>query len=452
MNVIILAAGKGKRMNSVLPKVLQKLANKPMLEWVLDAAEGVSEAGEPVVVIGHGAEKVKEYFDGRPVKYALQLEQKGTAHAVAQALPLLENKEPVLVLYGDGPLITTETLRNFATLTGNEVGLLTMDLENPTGYGRILRNKAGDVVGIVEEKDATDEQKKIKEVNTGIVIIPGDKLAEWLAKVGCNNAQGEYYLTDLIGLAAAEGQKIQTLKLDDHWEAEGANDKSQLHNLERALQRKLANRLLEQGVGLADAERIDIRGELTCGKDVFIDVGCVFEGKVVLEDNVKIGPYCVIKEAVIGKDTTVEAFTHIDHASVATNNKIGPFARLRPGANLSDDVHIGNFVEIKKSNVGTGSKVNHLSYIGDTDMGSKVNIGAGTITCNYDGVNKFRTVIEDDCFIGSDTQLVAPVRVGKHSTVGAGTTVTKDVPEDCLVVRRAKTITIEGWPRPTKKS
>lgn len=451
MNVVILAAGKGKRMNSFLPKVLQRLGNKPMLEWVLDSAETLLQGQSPVVVIGHGAEQVREYFADRPVKFALQAEQKGTAHAVAQAIPILENNESVLVLYGDVPLISPATLEEFSKQAGDEVGLLTVELDNPTGYGRILRDETGEVIGIVEEKDASDEQRKIKEVNTGIMIIPGDKIKGWLSQVGCTNKQSEYYLTDLIGFAAKEGVKIHTLKTKDHWEVEGVNDKTQLQRLERALQRKQAAKLMAQGVGLADAERIDIRGSLTCGKDVFIDVGCVFEGDVVLEDNVRIGPYSVIRSTKICAGTVVDAFSHFDKAVVGESAKIGPFARLRPGAELSEEVHVGNFVEIKKSVIGKGSKVNHLSYIGDCDMGSNVNIGAGTITCNYDGVNKFRTVIEDDCFIGSDTQLVAPVTVHKHSTVGAGATVTRDVPEDCLFVRRAKPVTIPGWPRPTKK-
>lgn len=450
MNVVILAAGKGKRMNSVLPKVLQRLGNKPMLEWVLNSAEDLLKGQSPVVVIGHGAEQVEQYFADRPVKFVLQSEQKGTAHAVAQALPHLENEEPVLVLYGDVPLISPSTLEALSKQAGDEVGLLTVELENPTGYGRILRNEQGQVIGIVEEKDADDEQKKIKEVNTGIMIIPGKKIKGWLSQVGCNNKQNEYYLTDLIGFAAKEGVEIHTLKTADHWEVEGVNDKTQLQRLERALQRKQAAQLMSQGVCLADAERLDIRGSVKCGKDVFIDVGCVFEGEVVLEDNVRIGPYCVVKSTRIGAGTIVDAFSHFDNAVVGSSAKIGPFARLRPGAELSENVHVGNFVEIKKSIIGKSSKVNHLSYIGDCDMGANVNIGAGTITCNYDGVNKFRTVIEDDCFIGSDTQLVAPVTVHKHSTVGAGATVTRDVPEDSLFVRRAKPVTIPGWERPTK--
>ena len=367
-----------------------------------------------------------------------------------QALEAINPEEPTLILYGDVPLISTETLSALEETADGGFSLLTIELDNPKGYGRILR-KEGKVVGIVEEKDASEEQRAIREVNTGFMVLPSKEMKRWLGSLKNDNKQQEYYLTDLVAMAAAEGREIKTFKAQDAWEVEGANSKVQLEVLERAFQLRQARELLEKGVRLADKNRIDIRGTLTCGKDVFIDVGCVFEGDVVLGDNVVVGPYCVIKNTTVGSGTVIDAYSHFDQASVGEIVKIGPFARLRPGTTLSDEVHIGNFVEIKKSEIGKGSKVNHLTYIGDTTMGSGVNIGAGTITCNYDGANKFRTVIEDDCFIGSDTQLVAPVKVGKGATVGAGTTVTKDVNENALVISRVRQTEIKGWKRPVKK-
>lgn len=423
MNIVILAAGLGKRMYSHLPKVLQPVGGKAMLKHVVEAARRLPDAGKIILVVGHGSEEVKEAMADQPVTFVLQKEQKGTGHAVQQALEAINPDEPTLILYGDVPLISTETLSALEKTAGDGFALLTIDLDNPKGYGRILRED-GKVIGIVEEKDASEQQRAIKEVNTGFMVLPSKEMERWLGNLKNDNKQQEYYLTDLVAMAAAEGREIKTFKAQDAWEVEGANSKVQLEGLERAFQLRQAKELLEKGVRLADKNRIDIRGSLTCGKDVFIDVGCIFEGDVVLGDNVVVGPYCVIKNTKIGDGTVIDAYSHFDQAVVGDTVKIGPFARLRPGTALSDEVHIGNFVEIKKSEIGKGSKVNHLTYIGDTTMGSGVNIGAGTITCNYDGANKFRTVIEDDCFIGSDTQLVAPVKVGKGVTVGAGTTVT----------------------------
>ena len=434
MNIVILAAGLGKRMYSHLPKVLQPVGGKAMLKHVVEAARRLPDAGKIIVVVGHGSEEVKEAMADQPVTFVLQKEQKGTGHAVQQALEAINPDEPTLILYGDVPLISTETLSALEKTAGDGFALLTIDLDNPKGYGRILRED-GKVIGIVEEKDASEQQRAIKEVNTGFMVLPSKEMERWLGNLKNDNKQQEYYLTDLVAMAAAEGREIKTFKAQDAWEVEGANNKVQLEGLERAFQLRQAKELLEKGVRLADKNRIDIRGSLTCGKDVFIDVG----------------PYCVIKNTKIGDGTVIDAYSHFDQAVVGDTVKIGPFARLRPGTALSDEVHIGNFVEIKKSEIGKGSKVNHLTYIGDTTMGSGVNIGAGTITCNYDGTNKFRTVIEDDCFIGSDTQLVAPVKVGKGATVGAGTTVTKDVNDNTLVISRVKQTEIKGWKRPVKK-
>lgn len=450
MNIVILAAGLGKRMNSAFPKVLQPIGGKPMLRHVLDAAKKLSEKGKTIIVIGFGANKVKEELKDEDVTFVLQEEQKGTGHALMQAMGEINPNEPTLILYGDVPLISAETLEDLIKTAGSDFGLLTIELENPTGYGRILREE-GKVVGIVEEKDADASQRAIKEVNTGFMVLPSCRLSKWLKGLKNNNKQQEYYLTDLVAMAAREGMRIATSRAQSQMEVEGANNRVQLERLERAYQAAQAEKLLEHGVCLADKNRIDIRGVLHCGKDVFIDVGCVFEGVVSLGDGVTVGPYCVVKNSTIDASTKIEAYSHFDGAAVGKNVKIGPFARLRPQAVLANEVHIGNFVEVKKSSVGEGSKVNHLSYIGDTTMGSKVNIGAGTITCNYDGVNKFRTVIEDDCFIGSDTQLVAPVKVGKGATVGAGTTVTKDVNDGVLVISRVKQTEIKGWKRPVKK-
>ncbi|MFN4148239.1 MAG: bifunctional UDP-N-acetylglucosamine diphosphorylase/glucosamine-1-phosphate N-acetyltransferase GlmU [Rhodocyclaceae bacterium] len=437
MNVVILAAGQGKRMRSLLPKVLHPLAGKPMLSHVLDTARAL-EPEKICVVYGHGGERVREALDAPDINWAKQEPQLGTGHAVMQALPLLNvtaavAPAPTLILYGDVPLIRVATLRRLIAAAGDDkLALLTAQLDDPHGYGRIVRVN-GRVVRIVEEKDADDAERAIREVNTGILVAPADALARWLPQLSNRNAQGEYYLTDVVALAVAEGMEVVTAHPSENWETDGVNSKSQLARLERIHQRNLAEALMEAGVTLADPDRIDVRGELICGRDVFIDVNCVFEGRVELKDGVRILPNCVIQDAVVGPGSI-----------------IGPFARLRPGTVLAEDVHIGNFVEVKNSTIAAHSKANHLSYIGDTTMGSRVNIGAGTITCNYDGANKHRTIIEDDVFIGSDTQLVAPVTVGRGATLGAGTTLTRDAPPGELTLSRAKQVTVPGWKRPVK--
>ncbi len=450
MNIVILAAGQGKRMHSDLPKVLQLVAGRPMAERVVSAA--LKAGGAPVVVVvGHGGDLVRERlssFDG--VEFTRQAQQLGTGDALKCALPALDLGEAqTLVLLGDVPLITPESIKALCEKAGEGVGILTLILEDPTGYGRIV-TKDGRVQRIVEQKDATEEEKAIREVNSGIMVLPTAKLADWLGRLGNSNAQGEYYLTDVIEMAVKEGVSVISYPVSDPDEVMGVNSKRHLAAAERAWQKREAGRLLDQGVTLADPSRIDIRGEVVCGRDVFIDVGCVFEGKVELGDRVYVGPYCVIKDSSFAADTQVQAYTHADGAAVGKTAKIGPFTRLRPGAELADETHVGNFCEIKKSTVGRGSKVNHLSYIGDTTMGVRVNIGAGTITCNYDGVNKFRTEIGDDVFVGSDTQLIAPVKVGDGATLGAGTTLAKNAPAGELTISRVRQITIPGWKRPSK--
>lgn len=466
MNIVILAAGQGKRMKSALPKVLQTLAGKPLLQHVLNTAldlQGKSAKTGPIVVVGHGAVDVKQFLqtaseqDSRfdKVTTTLQAEQKGTGHALLQALPKLDVNEPTLVLYGDVPLTSKKTLSKLAKLADGVRGqdsalaLLTRNLSNPTGYGRIVRDIDGSVKEIVEEKDATPAQKRLQEINTGIMVLPTNSLKRWLKSLRASNAQGEYYLTDVIAMAVKDGVPIRTTQADAEYEIVGVNSRDQLAALERVHQLNQANVLMDAGVSLADPARIDIRGTLECGTDVFIDVGCVFEGCVTLAAGAKVGPYCIIRNSVIGKNVTIHPFSHIDGAKVGTNSLIGPYARLRPGADLSNDVHIGNFVEVKNSKIAANSKANHLAYVGDSIVGSRVNIGAGTITCNYDGVNKHQTIIEDDVFIGSDTQLVAPVRVGRGATLGAGTTLTKDAPPNQLTVSRAKQISLQ-WQRPVK--
>ena len=454
MNIVILAAGQGKRMRSTLPKVLHPIAGRPMLEHVLASVKALAGNHETVLVLGHGGKFVQEFLSKTAfqAKTAIQSEQKGTGHAVLQACDQLSDDPVTLILYGDVPLIQTETLEQLAQLAeSGGLGLLTQNMANPTGYGRILRNQDGDVSGIVEEKDANTEIRQINEINTGFMALPTEKLKHWLKQLKPNNAQGEYYLTDVIALAVAEGVPVYTTQASNDWETVGVNSRAQLADLERVWQRELANRLLEAGVTLLDPSRIDIRGELQCGTDVQIDIGCVFEGKVVLGSGVSVGPHCVIKDAVIDANVKIQAFSHIDQAVVGAGSVIGPYARLRPGTVLAEEVHVGNFVEIKNSDVGAGSKANHLAYVGDATIGKKVNIGAGTITCNYDGVNKYRTIIEDEAFIGSDTQLVAPVTVGKGAILGAGTTLTKDAPANQLTVTRVKQVSL-NWQRPTKKS
>lgn len=449
MNIVILAAGMGKRMNSALPKVLHPIAGKPLLGHVVDTARTLAPQSL-TIIYGHGGEIVPERMQAADLRFAKQEPQLGTGHAVMQALPLLDENFPTLVLYGDVPLTTSASLQRLISAAGHDkLAILTVDLEDPTGYGRIVR-EAGQIVRIVEQKDASAEERTIREVNTGIMVIPTKSLKQWLATLSNNNAQGEYYLTDIVARAVADGVAVVSAQPDAVAETLGVNSKPQLAELERIHQGRLAQVLLAQGVTLADPARIDIRGSLKCGRDVSIDVNCVFEGNVELADGVNIGPNCVISNAQIAEGAQIKAFCHIEDAVIGAQSQIGPYARLRPGTVLSEDVHIGNFVEVKNSSVAAHSKANHLAYIGDATVGSRVNVGAGTITCNYDGANKFRTVIEDDVFIGSDSQLVAPVTVGKGATLGAGTTLTADAPPGKLTISRTRQTTITGWQRPQK--
>ena len=449
MNIVILAAGQGKRMHSNLPKVLHPIAGKPLAQHVIDTARRL-DPEKLIVVYGHGGEIVRSMLQADDIAWAEQAQQLGTGHAVAQAVSQLGTAGQTLVLYGDVPLTTVNTLKRLLQAGKDGLSVLTVNLDNPTGYGRIVRDAAGNMVSIVEEKDATTEQKAIREVNTGIMAIPTARLGEWLGKLKNDNAQGEYYLTDIVALAVAEGLPVRTAQPAGEWEALGVNSKVQLAELERQHKRNLADQLLVAGVRLADPARIDVRGELSHGRDVSIDVGCVFEGKVELGDAVEVGPYCVLKNVKVGAGTRIAAFCHFEDAVIGPDGVLGPYARLRPGTELGPEVHIGNFVEVKKSRIAAQSKANHLAYIGDAEIGQRVNVGAGTITCNYDGANKHLTVIEDDVFIGSDTQLVAPVRVGRGATLGAGTTLTKDAPPETLTVSRAKQLSLAGWQRPQK--
>ena len=450
MEVIVLAAGQGKRMRSVLPKVLQPLAAKPMLAHVLDTARTL-EARRIVVVYGHGGEVVREALDAPDLAWARQDPPQGTGHAVQQAMPLVEDGDTALILYGDVPLIGVPTLQRLMAAAGDrQMALLTVHMADPTGYGRILRDPAGQVTRIVEEKDATPDERRVTEVNTGILAAPVERLRHWLANLKNDNAQGEYYLTDIIAMAVADGLDVVTTQPDAFEETLGVNNKTQLAELERIHQRNIARSLTDAGVTVIDPARLDVRGSLECGRDVEIDINCVFEGTVVLGDGVRIGANCIVRDATLGAGTRVAPFSQIEDTITGEACIIGPYARTRPGTVLGNDVHLGNFVEVKNSTIADHSKANHLAYVGDADIGQRVNVGAGTITCNYDGANKFRTVIEDDVFIGSDTQLVAPVRVGKGATLGAGTTLTKDAPAEQLTVSRAKQISLAGWQRPVK--
>ena len=449
LDVVILAAGQGTRMRSTLPKVLHRLAGKPMVRHVIDTARGL-EAERTHVVVGHGAEKVREALADCEVHFALQAEQKGTGHAVAQALEGL-GEGKVLVLYGDVPLIRRETLAGLLDgVDDDHLGLLTVTLADPTGYGRILRNAEGEAVAIVEHKDASQTELAIAECNTGIMAMTAAQLRRWLPRLSADNAQGEYYLTDIIAMAAAEGVRIVTAQPADPLEVEGVNNRLQMARLERAHQLATAERLMADGVALIDPARIDIRGTLTCGHDVEIDVGCVFEGNVELGEGVRIGPHCVIRDSHIGAETVIEPHSVIEGTVIAGRGRVGPFARLRPGTRLAVGAKVGNFVETKNAEVGEGSKINHLSYVGDARLGRDVNVGAGTITCNYDGAHKHRTEIGDGAFIGSNTALVAPVSVGSNATVGAGSTISKDVADNALAVSRGRQISKADWPRPSK--
>jgi bifunctional UDP-N-acetylglucosamine pyrophosphorylase/glucosamine-1-phosphate N-acetyltransferase len=448
---VVLAAGQGKRMHSALPKVMHPIAGRPMLAHVLATARQL-EASRIVVVVGHGAEAVRAAFPGVALHWAEQREQLGTGHAVLQALPHLPPSGIALVLYGDVPLISRETLAGLLSASGEgALALLTQEMEDPAGYGRILRNAQGAVTGIVEERDATPAERAIRETNTGILAAPVVRLAKWLARLDNRNTQGEYYLTDIIAMAVADGVAIVTRAPRLEHECRGVNSKADLAALERGHQMKQAKDLLEAGVTLADPARVDIRGKLACGREVAIDANCIFEGAVSLGDNVTVGANCIIKDATIGAGTAILPFTMVDGATVGANARIGPYARLRPGTVLADGVHIGNFVEVKASSFGEASKANHLAYVGDASVGRDVNIGAGTITCNYDGAAKHRTVIEDDVHVGSDVQLVAPVTVGKGATIAAGATITKDVPPGGLALTEKKQIFRSGWARPRKK-
>jgi bifunctional UDP-N-acetylglucosamine pyrophosphorylase/glucosamine-1-phosphate N-acetyltransferase len=451
LEIVILAAGQGKRMYSDTPKVLHGLAGRSLLGHVLHCVQSLKPAAIHVVY-GHGGNQVRAAFAGTDIRWAQQAEQKGTGHAVAQAMPAVSDQATVLVLYGDVPLIRPDTLQGLLSAAGrNSLALLTAELDDPGAYGRIVRDKSGKVVRIVERKDASPEEVAIREVNTGFLAAPAAKLKKWLANLRNNNAQGEYYLTDIIAMAVSEGVAIDTRAPGDVSEILGVNSKEELATLERTYQRQQAERLMLQGVTLRDPARFDLRGELTCGRDVVIDVNVIFEGKVVLGDRVQIGPNNVIRDCHIGDGTTVLPSCVMEESTVGRECRIGPFTRLRPGANVADHVHLGNFVEVKKSDIGEGSKINHLTYVGDTTVGKKVNIGAGTIVCNYDGAYKHRTVIGDNVFIGSNTALVAPVTVGDGATIGAGSVITKEAPAGELTLSRAPQQTRTGWKRPQKK-
>ena len=449
LEILILAAGKGTRMRSDLPKVLHKLAGKSLLGHVVDTAHALG-ATQTCVVFGFGGEAVPQAMGDDKLTFVLQAEQHGTGHAVKQALPQLSDDSVTLVLYGDVPLTHPATLKPLvAAAKAGKLGLLTVTLVLPDGYGRIVREN-GKVTRIVEHKDASPAERAIQEVNTGILAVATRHLKKWIAGLKNDNAQGEYYLTDIIASAVRDGVVIDTYQPSFEWEVLGVNSKAQLASLERIHQNEIAQALLNDGVTLMDPARIDVRGTLTCGRDVVVDVNCVFEGQVQLGDSVQVGANCVLRNASVAAGTRIDAFTLIDDAQIGEANRLGPFSRIRPGTTLAREVHVGNFVEIKNSQIDEGSKINHLSYVGDTTMGKKVNIGAGTITCNYDGANKHRTVIEDEVFVGSDSQLIAPVRVGKGATLGAGTTLTKDAPAGELTISRAKQHTLIGWQRPAK--
>ena len=450
LSIVILAAGQGTRMRSPLPKVLQPLAGVPVLAHVLEVARALG-ADDVCVVYGHGGAAVQAAFPDPGLRWALQAEQLGTGHAVQQAMPGTPDENRVLVLAGDVPLLTVATLRRLLDETPDaDTAVLTVDMDDPTGYGRIVREEGG-VRRIVEQKDANDDELAIREINTGVILAAGNSLKEWLGQLGNDNAQGEYYLTDIIGLSVQNAVAVHGIKADSQIEVMGINDKKQLAEAERALQMRRVEALMRDGVGFADPARVDIRGTLTCGKDVYIDVNAVFEGDVQLGDGVSIESNNLIRNSSLGAGTVVHSNSHIEGATTMENCEIGPFARLRPGAELASDVKVGNFVEVKKSTIAAGSKVNHLTYIGDSEIGVDVNVGAGTITCNYDGANKHKTKIGDGAFIGSGVQLVAPVEIGANATIGAGSTISREAPAEQLTVARARQKSIDGWERPRKK-
>jgi bifunctional UDP-N-acetylglucosamine pyrophosphorylase / glucosamine-1-phosphate N-acetyltransferase len=450
LEIIVLAAGQGKRMRSQLPKILHALAGRPLLAHVL-AAAGALAPRKIVVVHGHGAEQVRAAFADAKVEWVLQAEQLGTGHAVQQAMPRISQDAQVLILYADVPLVRPATLKKLVDHGRDGLAVMTAELADATGYGRIVRESSGNVARIVEHKDASREELAIREINAGFMATSARLLSGWLGKLTNRNAQKEYYLTDIVTLAGAEGLPVRGVKVDEAWEVAGVNSKRDLAELERRFQKNEAERLLSEAVTLADPARIDVRGELTCGNDVVIDVNCVFEGRVALADGVRIGPNCVLRNVSVGANSEVLAFSHLEESDVGARCRVGPYARLRPGTRLAEEVHIGNFVEVKASRIGKGSKANHLTYLGDSEIGSAVNVGAGTITCNYDGVGKHRTVIEDDCFIGSDATLVAPVRIARGSYIGAGSTINKDTPAGQLTVARARQVSIPSWKPPKKK-
>ena len=449
LNIVILAAGQGTRMKSSLPKVLHPLAGIPLVQHVINTSKELKPKFINVVY-GHGGELVQKQINEPAINWVLQEEQLGTGHAVAQVSDYLNDDELVLILYGDVPLINIDTLADLLNQASDGISLLTAHLDIPQGYGRIVRDVSGRVKNITEEKDATDDIKKIHEVNTGILAVKANLLKNWLNKLDNNNAQKEFYLTDVIAMAVKDNFTVHTTQPENEFEVMGINNRIQLSELERHYQKEQANKLMAGGITLADPMRVDIRGKINHGRDIFIDVNAIFEGNVSIGNNVSIGANCVIKNSSIADDVEILPMSILDNAVVGAGSKVGPFARLRPGAELSENTHIGNFVEIKKSFIDIGSKVNHLTYIGDSTVGKNVNIGAGTITCNYDGANKHQTIIEDDVFVGSATQLIAPVKIGKNSTIGAGSTITTDVAEDELAITRAKQKNIQGWKRPTK--
>jgi bifunctional UDP-N-acetylglucosamine pyrophosphorylase/glucosamine-1-phosphate N-acetyltransferase len=451
LSVVILAAGQGKRMKSDLPKVLQPVAGRPMLAHVIRCAREL-EPDAIHVVFGHGGERVREVLAEEPVQWVLQAEQHGTGHAVMQAAPAVPDDHRVLVLYGDVPLTQAETLRTLLEAAGKDrLALLSVRLSDPSGYGRVLRDNAGGVYRVVEEKDATRKERAVDECNTGLMALGAGQLKGWLSKLSNDNAQGEYYLTDIVAMAVRDGVKVEAVVAPTVAEVLGVNDKLQLAQVEAEHRRMQAGRLMLAGVTVVDPARLDVRGEVTHGRDVVLDVNVVLEGRVVLGDRVRVGPNVILRDCEIGADTMVNANSMVEQGNVGAGCSIGPYARLRPGNRLADDVHVGNFVEVKNSRLGPGTKANHLTYLGDSDVGSKVNVGAGTVTCNYDGANKHRTTIGDGVFIGSGSMLVAPVTVGDGATIGAGSTITKDAPAGQLTLERSKQVSLPGWKRPVKK-